>query len=132
MVVAAGVLAAVVSTGIGWASAKHSAPSSAHYVATSRWTPSRDEVDAANKWLWRAAEAGNPEVTLQDADVTAPALLTWPANVTSVEMVPTDRQTALTLLSSPGAVEGDGHVMLYQITGTFVLEECRHRGESPR
>lgn len=89
--------------------------------AQSEWTPNQQQLDRSTQILQRVATADDPSLGAAEAIKAAAMADTWPASVSSVKFVATDRQTALSLIGTPDAVPGDMRpVLLYLLSGTFV------------
>jgi hypothetical protein len=77
------------------------------------WQPSGAEIQKAVATAQAAAREAHP-ATARGVSPTG-----WPAYVTSVRLIGTDRQAALDAMGTPGAASDNPPVILVEISGTF-------------
>ena len=77
------------------------------------WQPDGAEIQKAVATAQAAAREAHP-ATVRDVSPTG-----WPAYVTGVRLIGTDRQTALDAMGTPGAASDNPPVILVEISGTF-------------
>ncbi len=89
-------------------------------TAHGSWAPSESQLTATEHTLMVVTTADNPALAPADAAAAAKVATTWPANVSKVEYIATDRASAAIAMGTPGAVSGDSSsVLLFQLTGPF-------------
>ncbi len=83
------------------------------------WKPTLAQVAASAHNLMALTTLDDPDLSAAEASKAALSATTWPANVTKVEVLGTDRTHALELMGTPKAVSGNttNSVLLYQVTG---------------
>jgi len=81
-----------------------------------------DQLSASDLHVMRFASASNPNIRDDQAQVAFDSAKAWPANVTQVERVVTDRSAALAATGSKDAVtDATGIVVAYKLVGRFIL-----------
>lgn len=96
----------------------------ANAMATS-WAPTSEQIDAIRPRLILSATYDDPEIS-DAAASQASSATSWPSNVTSVEVLGSDRQGALSLMGDQGAVDPSDvrKVLLVQLSGTFIARDA--------
>jgi len=83
---------------------------------------SADQLSASDLHVMKFASASNPNIPDDQAQAAFDSAKDWPANVTQVERVVTDRSAALAATGSKDAVtDAAGTVVAYKLTRQFIL-----------
>lgn len=100
----------------------------AHGAGTGPWTPTSSQIDGLRSKLIQMATYDDPNMSGVAAAVAAQTASTWPSNVTSVNVIGLDRQSALNAMGTPGAIDSQDarQVLLVQLAGTFALRGISH------